>query len=373
MKIVLVTDSYNGENGGCVATRRLAEGLKKRGHKVSIVSTDANGEGDYAVRGSCPSFMKESLEKMQFLFGIPEKDVLRKAFADADIIQIQLPFYLGYGAAKMARAMHKPFFAGFHVQSRNVVAAAGKDSKLLDAILSEIFKFFLFKRVPVIQCPSRFAANLLKKGGIKCRLEVVSNGIPEDYTPRKYARPEWFGDNLVLMSMGRHAPEKRQRLLIEGVKRSKYANKINLLLCGRGEMSEKLIAEGAQLPVPPLVRFVTQEEKLQYLNTADLFVHASLVDLESLACLEAIGCGLPCLVGNSPHSAAPQFALDDRFSFEYDNVDHLAEKINYWYENRGQLLKIREQVAAMAEQYRFKKCMDQMEQLYRETIRANNA
>jgi glycosyltransferase involved in cell wall biosynthesis len=175
------------------------------------------------------------------------------------------------------------------------------------------------------------------------------------------------------MSLGRHAPEKRQLLLIEGVKRSKYASKINLLLCGRGEMSEKLIAEGAQLPVPPLVQFVTQEEKLQYLNTADLFVHASVVDLESLACLEAVGCGLPCLVGNSTHSAASQFALDHRFSFECDNADHLAEKINYWFENRDQLANIRKQVSAMAEQYRFGKCMDKMENLYREIVRTTDA
>ena len=138
-------------------------------------------------------------------------------------------------------------------------------------------------------------------------------------------------------------------------------------------MSEQLIAAGAKLPNPPLVRFVTQEEKLQYLNTADIFVHTSVVDLESLACLEAVGCGLPCLIGNSPHSAASQFALDQRFSFEYNNADNLAEKINYWFENRDQLLNIREQVKAMAEQYRFEKCMDKMEKLYREAIHASDA
>jgi len=371
MKIVLVHDAHYAENGGAVATRRLEEGLKKRGHKVLVVATDVKGEGYYAVKGKNPACFGDSLTKMNFLFGVPEKDVLREAFADADIIQIQLPFYLGYGAAKMARAMHKPFFAGCHVQARNVNAAMGKDSKLLDVILSVVFNFFLFKRVPFVHCPSRFCAELLKKDGVKCRLEVISNGIPGDYTPRKFARPEWFGDNFVLMSMGRHAPEKRQLLLVEGVKRSKYADKITLLLCGRGQMSEQLIAEGAKLPNPPLVRFVTQEEKLQYLNTADLFVHTSLVDLESLACLEAVGCGLPCLIGNSPHSAASQFALDQRFSFEYNNVDNLAEKINYWYENRGQLPDIRKQVSAMAEPYRFEKCLDQMEDLYREIIRVN--
>ena len=77
------------------------------------------------------------------------------------------------------------------------------------------------------------------------------------------------------------------------------------------------------------------------------------------------------MVGNSPHSAATQFSLDQRFSFEHDNADHLTEKIDYWYENRDQLRNIREQVAAMAEQYRFEKCMDKMEKLYREAVRIN--
>jgi len=373
MNIVVVTDAYTCENGAGVTTRRLVEELRKRGNRVAIVSTGTGGKDFYPIKGTYLPFMKESLKSMEFLFGIPKKAVLRKAFADADIIQIQFPFYLAYGAAKMARAMHKPVIAGFHVQPSNLTSAAGKENKLAERILFGFFKFFLFNRVPVIQCPSRFAADFLRKGGIKCRVEVVSNGIPDEYSPRKYARPELFGDNFVLMSLGHHVIGKRPLLMIEGVKRSKYADKIQLLLCGRGILSEQLIAAGAQLPIPPLVRFVTQEEKLQYLNTADLFIHASAAELESLACLEAIGCGLPCLIGNSPHSAASQFALDQRFIFEHDNPDHLAKKIDFWFENRDQLPNIREQVKAMAEQYRFNKCIDKMENLYRAAIQIHNA
>jgi hypothetical protein len=51
------------------------------------------------------------------------------------------------------------------------------------------------------------------------------------------------------------------------------------------------------------------------LDTADLFVHSSIVELESLSSLEAIGCGLTCLVSDSKYSAARQFALDERFLF----------------------------------------------------------
>jgi 1,2-diacylglycerol 3-alpha-glucosyltransferase len=325
------------------------------------------GDADFfTVKGKYLPFVRESLEKMQFLFGVPEKAVLRRAFADADIVQIQFPFYLGYGATKLALAMNKKVVGAFHVQPQNIIAAMGKESALMERLMFRAFKFALFNRAPVIQCPSLFAAKLLAKRGVHRPTLVVSNGIIADYVPRPFSRPEWFGDKLVLMNVGRHALEKRQTLLIEGVKRSKYADKIQLLLCGKGELSDELVAKGAQLPVQPLIRYVSHEEKLRFLNTADLYVHGSVVELESLSCLEAVGCGLPCLIGDSPHSAAPQFALDERFLFKHDNADDLSAKMDYWYENREELAARRVDMLKMADHYRFERCLDRMEALYAE-------
>jgi glycosyltransferase involved in cell wall biosynthesis len=369
MNIVFVIDTYHGGNGGCVTTRRLAEGLRSRGHRVSVVSATADGEGSFQVKGTYLPFIRESLEKMDFKFGLPQKKVLRRAFADADIVQIQFPFYLGYGAAKLAKALKKTVIGTFHVQPQNIIAALGKEGALMERVLFRIFKFFLLNRAPIIQCPSRFAADLLRENGVRRPTRVISNGIPEDYAPREHPRPEWFGDRMVLMNIGRHALEKRQALLIEAVERCKHAEDIQLLLCGTGELSESLTAAGSALPNPPLVRYVTREEKLQYLNTADLLVHCSVVELESLACLEAVGCGLPCLIADSPHSAAPQFALDSRFVFKVDDAGSLAEKIDHWYEHRSELATERARVLAMAEQYRIERCLDQMEELYEEARR----
>lgn len=365
MKILLVIDTYKGGNGGCITTHRLTEGLRKRGHRVTIISTD-QGKGIFKVKGTYLPFVRESMEKMQFLFGIPEKKVLREAFADVDVVQIQFPFYLGYGAAKLARTMKKGFVGAFHVQPQNIIAAMGKESVIMEKVLFLLFKFFLFNRASVIQCPSQFAADLLQKNGIRRTLKVISNGIPEEYSPKEYDRPSFYGGNMVLINVGRHALEKRQTLLIEGVRRSKYANNIKLLLCGHGELSQTLIVKGNQLPNPPLVQYVSEEEKLLYLNTADLYIHGSIVELESLACLEAVGCGLPCLIGDSPHSAAPQFALDSRFIFKHDDADDLARKIDYWYEHRDELKPLHDKVLSMAEQFRFEKCLDMLEAMYRE-------
>ncbi|MFH1295799.1 MAG: glycosyltransferase [Bacteroidota bacterium] len=191
-----------------------------------------------------------------------------------------------------------------------------------------------------------------------------------EYTPGEYERPEWFGDKLVLLNIGRHAYEKRQLLLMEGVKRSKYAANIQLILAGRGERTDELKAKGKELPVEPIIEYISFEDKLRYLNTADLFVHGSIVELESLSCLEAIGCGLPCLVSDSDYSAAPQFALDDRFLFTSDDPDHLAGRLDYWYEHRDELRSadMKKKVLDEAAQYRFDKAVDDYETFIRNVV-----
>ncbi len=365
MKIAIVVDTFNRANGGTVATMRLVEGLKKRGHKFTIVATKSlEEERFYKVKGFFLPGTKEAQTKMDFMFGIPEREVLYQAFADVDLVQIQFPFYLGYGAAKVAKQMDKKVMGAFHVQPQNIIAAMGKESKLMEAMIHKLFNFFLFNRVPLVQCPSQFAADMLWKNGCDSALRVVSNGIPGEYVAQGHDRPDFYGDNLVLMNVGRHALEKRQSLLIDSVKRSKYAERITLMLCGKGEMTDELIRLGAELPNKPLIRYVSNEEKLQYLNTADMYVHGSIVELESLSCLEAIGCGLPCLIGDSRYSAAPQFALDDRFKFRRDDADDLAKKIDYWYEHKDELRASRARVLEMAEQYRFERCLDLMEDIY---------
>ncbi len=315
MKIAIVVDTFNKANGGTIATMRLVEGLKKRGHEFTIVATKSvEEERFHKVKGFFLPGTEESQTKMDFMFGVPEKDVLRKAFADVDLVQIQFPFYLGYGAAKIAKQMDKKVMGAFHVQPQNILSAMGKESRFMESMMHKLFNFLLFNRVPLVQCPSQFAADMLWRNGCDSALRVVSNGIPEEYVADKHDRPDFYGDNLVLLNVGRHALEKRQSLLIEGVRRSKYAEKITLMLCGKGEMTDELVRLGNDLPNTPVIRYVTHEEKLQYLNTAHMYVHGSIVELESLSCLEAIGCGLPCLIGDSSYSAAPQFALDDRFS-----------------------------------------------------------
>jgi glycosyltransferase involved in cell wall biosynthesis len=159
--------------------------------------------------------------------------------------------------------------------------------------------------------------------------------------------------------------------MIEAVLRSKHKNNIQLVLCGQGDDTEKLRRLVEALPIKPFIDYVSHEEKLTYLNTADLYLQASVVELESLSCLEAVGCGLPCLIGDSPNSAATQFAQDDRFIFKKDNPGDLAKKIDYWFENRKRLAEVKKAVLQTAELYRVDRCIDLMEAFYRDILNHN--
>jgi glycosyltransferase involved in cell wall biosynthesis len=373
MNIVIAIDSFNDANGGTIATKRLVNELRKRGHKVTIISAiheDESANDYHKIPGFVLPGAEESLENMKFLFGKNDTKVYMEAMKDADIVQVQFPFLMARGSVKAAKRLGKPVIGAFHVQPQNIMAALGKTSKLLENFLWLTFKYFLFNRVDSIISPSKFASKLLKSRGVVATHKSISNGIPKEYVPVKYERPDWFGDKLVLLNIGRHADEKRLFLLIEGVRRSKYSDNIQLIVAGRGERTDELIAKGKELPVEPFIEYISYDDKLRFLNTADLYVHASIVELESLSTSEAIGCGLPCLISDSKYSAASQFAIDDRFLFKSDDVDSFAKQIDYWYENREELRsdELKQKVLAEAEHYRFDKSVDDYEAFIKEIV-----
>ena len=122
VKIAFVTDAYNYGRGGDVATIRMAEGLKKRGYEITVVAArSVQQERFFQVKGFYPPGTKESFTKGDYIWGVPEKKILRKAFSDVDLIQVQHPFVLGYGAVKVAKAMGKPVIGAFHAQPQNVL------------------------------------------------------------------------------------------------------------------------------------------------------------------------------------------------------------------------------------------------------------
>jgi len=368
LKIVFVADNVDGEkSGGVVSTRRFIDFFKKSDN-LTVISTGKPEKNKIIFPAFHLPFAKKQMQEMDFLFAWPNKKILTEAIQDADLVHIQFPFYLGYQAAKIAKKLNKPIVFGFHVQPENLMWNIGLDFEWLNAILYRFFIRSFYNKADLVLSPSAFGKEMLEKYNIQVPVEVVSNGLPEQFKPKESVRKEVFDGRFVVLMVGRLAAEKRHTLVMQAIQKSKFKDKIQLVVTGNGSMKEKLVELGSQLPNPAIFEYVSQEELINLFNTADLFIHASDIELEGMAVLEAIGCGLPALISDSNQSASAQFALNDQFLFSAGNLASLTEKLDYWIENEVQLEASKVPYLEKANTYAFGACAQQARDYYEAVV-----
>ncbi len=137
---------------------------------------------------------------------------------------------------------------------------------------------------------------------------------------------------------------------------------------GKGPYQKQIEDQTQGLPNPAQVGFVSSEELMQLYNGADLFVHASEAELEGMAVLEAIGCGLPALISNSNTSASKQFALDEQYLFRQGDADDLSRKIDFLIEHPDILQKARRDYRRKALEYDFEGAVEATCELYERLV-----
>jgi len=373
LNIVFAADIIDGgQSGGVISARRIIDSLKKE-HNLTLISTGEQEANKIVLPAFYLPLVKNIMQEMGFTFAWPNGKVLRKAFQDADVIHIQFPFLLGYRALYIARKMDIPVILGFHVQPENLMWNIGLKFDWLNSLLYRLFVGTFYNKGCAVLSPSGFAKTMLKKYGIDVPVEVISNGLPEQFKPGDHQpRPEFAGKFVILM-VGRFAKEKRHDLVFQAIKQSPNAEHIQLVITGQGPLREELERQAAMLPNPALVDYVSQPELIRLYNTADLLIHASEVELEGMAVLEAIGCGLPALIANADSSAATQFALNDKFLFSDGDTQDLTAHIDYWYQHRDELAHSKPLYLEKARQFSFDYCVKKTVDLYRRTIAGASA
>lgn len=367
MIIVFVMDSYDvSKNGTTMTARRFAEYLRLQGHTVRVVSTGLPEQDKYLVPERHIPIVNYFSSRQSFTFAKPDDTILREALTGADVAHLFLPLALEKHAYAIAQEMGIPCSAAFHLQPENITynIRMGRFTGLNNWIY-RLFYHSFYKQFSHIHCPSRFIANQLKQHGYKAKLHVISNGITTDFLPAH----QDAGDGLFhILMTGRLSPEKRQDLLIDAVKLSAHRDKIQLHFAGTGPREKFLRRRGEKLPHPPIFGFYPKEQLLELIHHCDLYVHAADAEIEAIACLEAVACGLVPVISDSKQSATSQFALDERGTFRAGDAADLANKINYWIEHPGERALASEAYAQSAQCYRIEECVRAAEQMFQETI-----
>ena len=122
----------------------------------------------------------------------------------------------------------------------------GRNVKVNDMIYSH-YRDSFFNRFTHIHCPSTFIANELKNQWLYSHLHVISNGVDDDFKYYPKEKLPNFKDNFVITMIGRYSNEKSQDVLIEAISKSKYKDKIQLVLAGKGPKEVKYRKLGENL------------------------------------------------------------------------------------------------------------------------------
>ena len=241
-----------------------------------------------------------AMREMQFTMARPDRALLARVFREVDVVHVQFPFWLGEVAVDEARRAGRPVIAAFHVQPENALMNVGVRWPWLARRIYRYWVSHVFNRADAVVCPTRFAERKLREHGVRAPVHVVSNGVPPDLQTsrgRREARPEGA---LLVLAVGRFAAEKRQDVVIEAVRRSRHRDRDPARPGGWRPQEAKLRALADGLPHPAEIGFLPRERLARLLASADLFVHASEVELEGIAVLEAMSAGLPVLVAREP-------------------------------------------------------------------------
>ncbi len=375
MTITVVCDVLGKENNGTtIAAMNLIRYLKSRGHEVRVLCADQERRGEegyYIVPNyKFPKLIDSYIKKVGVTLAKPDVDIVTSTILGSDIVHIMVPLPLGMCACKVARKMGIPITAGFHMQAENFTSHIKANN--FRFVNNYVYKFIwkhMYKYVGGIHYPTRFIREIFESR-IKTQTKgyVISNGVNSYVQKRDIEKPEEFKDKIVILATGRFSREKSQDTLIRAVKRSKYKDKIQLIFAGLGakEKYYKRLSKG--LPVQPIFKFYSRTEIIDVLNYCDLYVHPAEVELEGIACLEAIACGKLTIVSDSKLSATKEFAIDDTCRFKNRNPKSLAHAIDYWIEHPMEKEEYEKRYLESATVFNQEECMKRMENMMVEVI-----
>jgi 1,2-diacylglycerol 3-alpha-glucosyltransferase len=369
LRIAMVIDAWDdANNGAVVSTRRFAELLRERGHTVDVLATGVPAPGKILLKSFVIPTPGNIMEKMRLPFAWPDRRILEETVGRQDVIHNQFPFYLGIKAIGAARKAGVPVVSTFHVQAEHLLHNVGVRSPTL---VDWTYRFFLrttYNRSDAVLCPSAFAERELRRYGLRVPSAVISNGVPPEYRPLPREECERFEGKFTILSVGRLAREKRHDLLIEAIRKSRHEGRIQLVILGDGPQKARLEELGKVLTHAPVFRWLKPHELIRYYGGADLCVHAADVEVECMSVLEAMACGLPCVIARSPLSATSQFALSDDFLFEAGSREELTARIDRWIDDPVGLERAREGYREAAQRYRVEASVEKLVELYRQVI-----
>lgn len=374
MKILLVIDDYiSSNNGTTISCKRFAGELRRQGHEVKVLGTSLPDEPDmFRLEEYHLPIVDGLVRANDFHFSKVDMAVIRKAVAWADVVHCMMPFMLTYRTEQVVREMNKPATAAFHIQPENLLSAVrlGKWT-LVNSALYAMWRKGIYDKFAFIHCPSEFMRQEMLDHRYKGDIRAISNGISDAFCLQEKRKTKKTEGKIVVTMVGRLAREKRQDVIIRAVRKSKYADRIQIVFAGKGPLEGFYKRLGRRLKNPPMFVYLNQSDLIDLLAETDVYVHASDMESEAISCIEAFATGLVPVISDSRKSATLQFAIDSRSLFKAGSPKDLAQKIDYWLDHPEEKKRMEAAYAKQGLDYTLEASVRKCVQMFEDAIEAN--
>lgn len=364
-------------NGLCTAVLALVRRLKASGIEARLMACenpDPKGEQpEYPLKHFKFPFFEPIISSNGFRYATYNKKTATEAILWADVVHLSEGFPLEGKTARLARKLGKPCVGSYHLFTENIMANLGmRKAPLLNHLVTSWWRKAVYDRCTHVHCPTETVKQYLLDNGFKSEMRVITNGmdIPEKIEPAHVPQP----NPIVVLCIGRLSNEKSQITLLEAMKHSKYAQRIQLHFAGKGsyleryiKMSDKLVKKGI-LRHQPIFGFYKAEELKALTRQAYLYIHCAWVEVEGLSCAEAIMQGVVPVIAEGKLTATSQFALDERSLFPESDARALAERIDWWIEHPEDRTVMGKRYAESVKRYDAKEAISKIIEMYKDSI-----
>lgn len=380
LTILVAADTFAPDvNGAARFAERLSAGLAARGHDVHI-STPSVGhrnhgvftetiEGQQLTVHRLPAFRWYPHDWLRFVWPWRSKHYARKVLdrVKPDVVHSQSHIVIGRGLTRIATQRGIPVVATNHVMAENILDFTTLPPLLDKAVVKlawdDAKRTFDMSRA--VTTPTRLAAKFLEDTIDISGVIPISCGIDKrNYTPNLAPR-----ELKRVLFVGRLTTEKHVEVTMKAIARLVPELDLVFDIVGGGDQRRNLEQTAQQLGIEERVVFhgrVSEEELRASYTKADVFVIASIAELQSIATMEAMASGLPIIAANAV--ALPHLVHDGEngYLFEPGNVDDLSDKLRrVMTATPEEYLRMQQASLTGVEIHDIDRTLDTFEKLYR--------
>ena len=384
MKILFIVNNYYATgNGVSASARRTVHFLEKAGHEVRVISgpnlQESTPQPYYCLKSYHFPVFQPIISAHGYSFAQSNLPLMEEAAKWADVVHIEEPFVIEERMLDICEKLDKPVTGTFHLYPENITFSAGpfRYVKPINRALLRFWRDHTFNRCEYVQCPTENVLDRLRRYHFKCHLEVISNGLVPDECIRPADPPADYTSEerpLLVACIGRLAMEKDQFTLLEAMRHSKYAHRIQLYFAGQGPTAGRLKKKARQLyeegivAYNPIFAFHDRQGLRELAAKADLCIHCATIEVEGLSIMEAMQQATVPIIAEGRYSGTSQFALDRRSIFPEKNPEALAHRIDYWLSRPEERWEMGKQYAASMKKYDIHRSIDALVGLFQKAI-----